>query len=68
MHAFWRMLDGEWRVTSLSAPNWQHEQSLSFPMSELRFGDFTGDGVTYVLGATEDVGQFRRVQEGAGGS
>lgn len=48
-HAFRRMPDGEWSVTPLSAPNWQHVQSSSFPMSELRFGDFTGDGVTDVL-------------------
>lgn len=48
-HAFRRMPDGEWRVTPLSAPYWQHAQSSSFPMSELRFGDFTGDGVTDVL-------------------
>jgi hypothetical protein len=48
-HAFRRMPDGEWRVTPLSAPNWQHVQSSSFLMSELRFGDFTGDGVTDVL-------------------
>lgn len=49
-HAFRRMPDGEWRVTPLSAPDWQHVQSSSFPMSDLRFGDFTGDGVTDVLG------------------
>lgn len=49
-HAFWRMPDGEWRVTPLSAPDWQRVQRSSLPMSDLRFGDFTGDGVTDVLG------------------
>jgi hypothetical protein len=48
-HAFWRMPGGEWRVTPLTAPDWQPVQSSSFPMSRLRFGDFTGDGVTDVL-------------------
>lgn len=48
-HAFRRTPSGEWLVTSLSAPAWQHAQSSSFPMSKLRFGDFTGDGVTDVL-------------------
>jgi len=48
-HAFWRMQSGEWLVTPLSMPAWQHAQSSSFPMSDLRFGDFTGDGVTDVL-------------------
>jgi hypothetical protein len=48
-HAFRRTPSGEWLVTPLSAPAWQHAQSSSFPMSKLRFGDFTGDGVTDVL-------------------
>jgi hypothetical protein len=48
-HAFWRTQSGEWLVTALSAPAWQHAGSSSFPMSKLRFGDFTGDGVTDVL-------------------
>jgi len=48
-HAFWRTSSGEWLVTPLSAPAWQHAQSSSFPLSRLRFGDFTGDGVTDVL-------------------
>ncbi|QSA95631.1 VCBS repeat-containing protein [Methylococcus sp. EFPC2] len=48
-HAFRRMPSGQWQVTSLSAPAWQNIQSSSFPMSKLRFGDFTGDGVTDVL-------------------
>jgi hypothetical protein len=49
-HAFWRKESGEWLVTPLSAPTgWQHAQSSGKPLSELRFGDFTGDGVTDVL-------------------
>lgn len=48
-HAFRRTQSGEWLVTPLSAPAWQHVGSSSFPMSKLRFGDFTGDGVTDVL-------------------
>ncbi len=48
-HAFRRAPNGEWLVTTLSAPDWQHAQSSSIPLSKLRFGDFTGDGVTDVL-------------------
>lgn len=48
-HAFRRAPDGQWFVTPLSSPNWQPVQSSGFPMSQLRFGDFTGDGVTDVL-------------------
>ena len=48
-HAFRRAQNGEWLVTPLAAANWQPTQSSSFPMSKLRFGDFTGDGVTDVL-------------------
>lgn len=48
-HAFWRRQDGDWLVTSLSAPAWREVGSSSFPMSKLQFGDFTGDGVTDVL-------------------
>ncbi len=49
-HAFRRLPGGQWQVTALSAPAWTNVQSSSFPMSRLRFGDFTGDGVTDVLG------------------
>jgi hypothetical protein len=49
-HAFRRLSNGEWLVTSLSSPDWTHVQSSSFPINRLRFGDFTGDGVTDVLG------------------
>lgn len=48
-HAFWRGPDGQWFVTPLSRPDWQPVQSSSTPFSELRFGDFNGDGVTDVL-------------------
>ena len=48
-HAFWRTQNGVWLVTPSSAPDWREVQSSSFPMSKLRFGDFTGDGVTDVL-------------------
>lgn len=48
-HAFWRSSDGQWFVTPLSHPDWQPVQSSSKPFSELRFGDFNGDGVTDVL-------------------
>ena len=48
-HAFRRLANGQWQVTPLSASAWTNVQSSSFPMSELRFGDFTGDGVTDVL-------------------
>jgi hypothetical protein len=48
-HAFRRLPNGRWQVTPLSGPAWVNGQSSSFPMSKLRFGDFTGDGVTDVL-------------------
>jgi hypothetical protein len=48
-HAFRRVPNGEWLVTPLTAANWHHAQSSSIPLSRLRFGDFTGDGVTDVL-------------------
>ncbi len=48
-HAFLRARTGQWLVTPLTARDWQPVQSSSFPMNALRFGDFTGDGVTDVL-------------------
>jgi hypothetical protein len=48
-HAFRRAPDGQWFVTPLSSPDWKPVQSSSFPMNQLRFGDFNGDGVTDVL-------------------
>lgn len=50
-HAFWRTPSGQWKITTLTGPNqgWRDVQSSNAPMSALRFGDFTGDGVTDVL-------------------
>ncbi len=48
-HAFWRRADGQWFVTPLTHPEWKPVQSSSFPLSQLRFGSFTGDGETDVL-------------------
>lgn len=49
-HAFWRGDGGFWFVTPLTQPGgWTLVQTSSFPFSSLRFGDFTGDGVTDVL-------------------
>ena len=48
-HAFYRTRRGQWMVTSLAARDWDPVQSSSVPMDRLRFGDFTGDGVTDVL-------------------
>ena len=49
-HAFWRNESGLWLVTPLSNPSgWTLVGSSGFPLTDLRFGDFTGDGVTDVL-------------------
>jgi hypothetical protein len=51
-HLFWRRQNddqGEWLVTPLGDSDWELAGSSSFPMSDMRFGDFTGDGVTDVL-------------------
>ncbi len=65
-HAFWRTESGEWLVTPLSAQNgWEHVQSSGKPLSALRFGDFTGDGVTDVLAV--DGGRWS-ISESARGS
>jgi hypothetical protein len=49
--AFWRRPGGEWVLANLTGPDqsWRHAQSSSLAFSDLRFGDFTGDGVTDVL-------------------
>lgn len=52
-HAFFRSPAGQWYVTPLSGAAWHPVASSSFPMSELRFGDFTGDGVTDVLAVVD---------------
>jgi hypothetical protein len=49
-HAFWRKENGAWYVTPLWNPDgWEYIGGSDVPMSKLRFGDFTGDGVTDVL-------------------
>jgi hypothetical protein len=50
-HAFWRTPSGQWRIAPLSGPDqgWKDIRKSSPPMSELRFGDFDGDGATDVL-------------------
>jgi len=48
-HAFWRSPQGQWFVTPLNKVDWQYIGGSSFPLSDLRFGDFDGDGVTDVL-------------------
>lgn len=50
-HAFWRRADGHWFVKPLADPRgpWKAIGSSSFPLDQLRFGDFNGDGVTDVL-------------------
>jgi hypothetical protein len=49
-HAFWRKSNGEWHITPLWNPDgWEYVGGSRKPLSELRFGDFTGDGVTDVL-------------------
>ena len=47
--AFWRSASGQWLISPLTGPAWEAAQSSSIPLSQLRFGDFTGDGVTDVL-------------------
>jgi hypothetical protein len=48
-HSFRRLPSGQWQLTPLTLPAWRSTQSSSLPISMLRFGDFTGDGVTDVL-------------------
>ncbi|HEX2586136.1 MAG TPA: VCBS repeat-containing protein [Steroidobacteraceae bacterium] len=48
-HAFWRSPQGEWFITPLDKVDWQYIGGSSFPLSDLKFGDFDGDGVTDVL-------------------
>jgi hypothetical protein len=54
-HAFHRATNGAWHVKKLSDPTsqWENVGGSSKPMRELRFGDFTGDGVTDVLAVNE---------------
>lgn len=49
-HALHRKSNGEWHVTPLSpGPAWNYVGGSNYPMDDLAFGDFTGDGVTDVL-------------------
>jgi hypothetical protein len=64
-HAFRRLSNGQWQVTPLTAPAWQDVQSSSLPLNKLRFGDFTGDGVTDVLAV---VGGHWSISESAIGT
>ena len=55
---------GQWYIVSPGNGGWSALGSSSFPLSQLRFGDFTGDGVTDVLalqgGPLVDLPQCRR--------
>jgi hypothetical protein len=64
-HAFYRKENGEWWVKKLSDPAsaWEYIGGSHKPMSDLRFGDFTGDGVTDVLainGGTWSISESAR--------
>ncbi|HET6980824.1 MAG TPA: FG-GAP-like repeat-containing protein [Myxococcaceae bacterium] len=47
--AFRRTPDGQWWVVALGQHDWRAIGSSSIPLSQLRFGDFNGDGITDVL-------------------
>jgi hypothetical protein len=65
-HAFWRTPSGQWRIAPLSGPDqgWEDAAKSSLPMSELRFGDFDGDGATDVLSVQD--GRWAISSAGAG--
>jgi Right handed beta helix region len=66
-HAFWRNAEGFWFVTPISQPSgWTLVQSSSFPLADLRFGSFTGNGVTDVL-ANEGPGSHWAISRAARG-
>ena len=46
---FRRAPSGQWYIISPGSQVWHEAESSSFPLSSLRFGDFTGDGITDVL-------------------
>jgi VCBS repeat protein len=46
---FRRDPNGRWSVVAPGSHDWRVLGSSSFPLSQLRFGDFTGDGITDVL-------------------
>jgi hypothetical protein len=54
-HAFWRTSSGRWKIALLAGADqsWRDAAKSSFPMKALRFGDFTGDGVTDVLAVSD---------------
>lgn len=52
-HVFRRAENGQWSVSPLGGFDWEDVQRSSKPMSELLFGDFTGDGMTDVLGVVD---------------
>jgi hypothetical protein len=65
-HAFRRPSNSvQWYVTALDRPQWTPVQSSSQPLGKLRFGDFTGDGVTDVLAV---VGGRWSISESARGT
>ena len=64
-HALWRRDDGQWFVTPLNKVAWTPVQSSGFPLDKLKFGDFTGDGVTDVLAV---VGGHWAISDAARGS
>jgi hypothetical protein len=47
---FRRAPDGKWSIVTPGKQDWRDLGSSSFPLSDLGFGDFTGDGVTDVFG------------------
>jgi len=66
-HAFWRTSSGQWKVMALTGADqgWKDVASSGFSMSDLRFGDFDGDGVTDVLAV---VSGHWAISSGAAGS
>lgn len=48
-YAFWRSPGKQWWITRLTKPAWTMIGGSGFPLTDLAFGDFTGDGVTDVL-------------------
>lgn len=49
---FRRAPDGSWWIISPGIYDWTHLGGSSFPLSDLRFGSFSGDGYTDVLGVS----------------
>jgi len=53
-HLFRRASDGQWSITRLDEIAWEEVERSKKPMNQLRFGDFTGDGITDVLGVIDE--------------